>query len=383
MNINKEYISNQNTYAENNPINIVIHNTDNFSKGADAKAHAKAQHDGNFQGMSAHIYVDDKRAEQAAPYSRGTWHVGVNYGGKLFGTVNNRNSVAIEMCVNAGYNYEKAFQNTVEVTKQLMKELNIPASRVYTHYDVCAKNCPSQIRARGDWERFKKLIGASDENISGVQIGDSNVEAIAKVVYGEAGVIASRNGFLGVAQCIHDMLENGGYGKTVTEVMQKNYSAYGSKVTSDAARQAVYDVFKKGVRRFPDAQILQFRSFTNYSDGNGKIDKDKCATLLAEYQYLGSDSSSNKWGHLYFGHKTDKQPEPLNKQNRVQCGSFTKKENAEKLVKQLKAAGFDAIIKSEDGQYKVQCGAFDVRANAEKLMGRLKAAGFDAIIKNY
>ena len=382
MNINKEYISNQNTYAENDPANIVIHNTDNFNKGADAKAHAKAQHDGNFQGMSAHLYVDDKSAELAAPYSRGTWHVGVNYGGKLFGTVNNRNSVAIEMCVNAGYNYEKAFQNTVEITKQLMKELNIPASRVYTHYDVCAKNCPSQIRARGDWERFKKLIGASDENISGAQIGDSNVEAIAKVVYGEAGVIASRNGFLGVAQCIHDMLENGGYGKNVTEVMQKNYSAYGSKVTSDAARQAVYDVFKKGVRRFENAKILQFRSFTNYSDGNGKIDKDKCATLLAEYQYLGSDSSSNKWGHLYFGHKMDKQPEPLNKQNRVQCGSFKEKKNAEKLAAQLKTACFDAIIKTEDGQYKVQAGAYDVLANAEAQVKRLKKAGFDAIIKS-
>lgn len=381
MNINKEYISNQNTYAENNPVNIVIHNTDNFNKGADAKAHAKAQHDGNFQGMSAHLYVDDKSAYLAAPYNRGTWHVGVNYGGKLFGTVNNRNSVAIEMCVNAGYNYEKAFQNTVEVTKQLMKELNIPASRVYTHYDVCAKNCPSQIRAKGDWERFKKLIGASDENISGVQIGDSNVEAIAKVVYGEAGVIASRNGFLGVAQCIHDMLENGGYGKTVREVMQKNYSAYGSKVTSDAAQQAVFDVFKKGVRRFADAEILQFRSFTNYSDGNGNMDRQKCAQLLEKYEYLGKDSSSTKWGHLYFGHKTDRQPETLNKQNRVQCGSFTKRENAEKLVTQLKAAGFAAIIKTEDDQYKVQAGAYDIPANAQKHVKRLKAAGFDAIIK--
>ena len=208
------------------------------------------------------------------------------------------------------------------------------------------------------------------------------MEAIAKVVYGEAGVIASRNGFLGVAQCIHDMLENGGYGKNVTEVMQKNYSAYGSKVTSDAARQAVYDVFKKGVRRFENAKILQFRSFTNYSDGNGKIDKDKCATLLAEYQYLGSDSSSNKWGHLYFGHKMDKQPEPLNKQNRVQCGSFKEKKNAEKLVAQLKVAGFDAIIKTEDDQYKVQAGAYDILANAQAQVKQLKAAGFDAIIKN-
>ncbi len=381
MNINKDYVSDQNTYAGNNPVNIVIHNTDNFNKGADAKAHAKAQHDGNFQGMSAHLYVDDKSAYLAAPYNRGTWHVGVNYGGKLFGTVNNRNSVAIEMCVNAGYDYEKAFQNTVEVTKQLMKELGIPANRVYTHYDVCAKNCPSQIRAKGDWERFKKLIGASDENIAGVQIGDSNVEAIAKVVYGEAGVIASRNGFLGVAQCIHDMLENGGFGKTVTEVMQKNYSAYGSRVTSDAARQAVYDVFKKGVRRFGDAKILQFRSFTNYSDGAGNMDKQKCAQLLEKYEYLGKDSSSNRWGHLYFGRRTEQQPEPVNKQNRVQCGSFSKKENAEKLVTQLKAAGFTAIIKTEDGAYKVQAGAFDILANAQKQVERLKVAGFDAIIK--
>ncbi|EET60450.1 N-acetylmuramoyl-L-alanine amidase [Marvinbryantia formatexigens DSM 14469] len=382
MNINKDYISDQNTYAGNNPVNIVIHNTDNFDKDADAKAHAKAQHDGNFDGMSAHIYVDDKSAYLAAPYNRGTWHVGVNYGGKLFGTVNNRNSVAIEMCVNAGYDYEKAFRNTVEITKQVMAELGIPADRVYTHYDVCAKNCPSQIRARGDWERFKNLIGGTTgTDIKDVAIGDSSVEAIARVVYGEAGVIASRNGFLGVAQCIHDMLEDGGYGKTVTEVMRKNYSAYGAKVTSDAARQAVYDVFKKGVRRFGDAVILQFRSFTNYSDGNGKIDRDKCAALLAEYQYLGSDSSSNRWGHLYFGHKTEMRPEPLNKQNRVQCGSFSKKENAEKLVTQLKAAGFAAIIKTEDDQYKVQAGAYDIPANAQKHVKRLKAAGFDAIIK--
>ena len=64
------------------------------------------------------------------------------------------------MCVQAGYNYEKAFQNTVQVCKQLMKQLGITADRVVQHYDVCAKNCPSAIRAKGDWNRFKQLIGA-------------------------------------------------------------------------------------------------------------------------------------------------------------------------------------------------------------------------------
>lgn len=160
MNLNTSLISNINSYAGQTPVYIVIHNTDNYAKGANAKAHAKAQHDGNFKGYSAHVYVDDTEAYQALPYNRGAWHVGVDYGGRLFGTVNNRNSVGIEMCVQAGYNYEKAFQNTVQVCKQIMKQLGIPSDRVVQHYDVCAKNCPSAIRAKGDWNRFKQLIGA-------------------------------------------------------------------------------------------------------------------------------------------------------------------------------------------------------------------------------
>ena len=93
--INNSLISNNNSYADQKPLYIVIHNTDNTAKTADAKAHATAQHNGNFKGYSAHVFVDDKSAYQALPYNRGAWHVGVNYGGKLFGTVNNHNSIGI------------------------------------------------------------------------------------------------------------------------------------------------------------------------------------------------------------------------------------------------------------------------------------------------
>ena len=65
MNINTSLISNNNSYAGHKPAYIVIHNTDNYAKGANAKAHAKAQHDGNFKGYSAHVYVDDTEAYQA------------------------------------------------------------------------------------------------------------------------------------------------------------------------------------------------------------------------------------------------------------------------------------------------------------------------------
>ena len=76
MNINTSLISNNNSYAGQTPRYIVIHNTDNTAKTADAKAHATAQHNGNFHGYSAHVFVDDKSAYQALPYNRGAWHVG-------------------------------------------------------------------------------------------------------------------------------------------------------------------------------------------------------------------------------------------------------------------------------------------------------------------
>lgn len=166
MQINTQYISNNNTYSNNTPTYIVIHNTDNYNSGANAKAHALAQYNGNFSDMSAHWYTDDGDvAYQAAPHNRGCWHVGRNYGGKLYGIASNKTSVGIEMCVNAGYNYEKAFQNTVELCKYLMNVLNIDADHVIQHYDACAKNCPSAIRAKGDWARFKQLISNKNTTV--------------------------------------------------------------------------------------------------------------------------------------------------------------------------------------------------------------------------
>lgn len=82
--------------------------------------------------------------------------MGVDYGGRLLGTVNNKNSIGVEMCVQAGYDFQKAFANTAAFLRQLMSETGIPADRVVQHYDVCARNCPSQIRAKGMWEEFKR-----------------------------------------------------------------------------------------------------------------------------------------------------------------------------------------------------------------------------------
>lgn len=135
------------------------------------------------------------------------------------------------------------------------------------------------------------------------RIEDTTVERIAQVVYGEAGVIGSENALLAVAQCIKDMRDTGQFGGSLTAVMKNNFDAYATnRVTTEAARKAVRDVFLNGKRRFPNDKILQFRSFTNYSDGQGHM-SSKCDSLLRRYDYLGEDHKDFRWGHFYFGKK--------------------------------------------------------------------------------
>lgn len=180
-----------------------------------------------------------------------------------------------------------------------------------------------------------------ENNYKTLPIGNSTVEDVAKVVYGEAGILKSRQAFIAVAQCIHDMLDSGIFGDTIVDIMKRNFSAYGTTTTTDEACEAVHAVFYKNERRFKDAQLLQFRSFTKYSDGNGNIDRSKCADLLKKYDYLGKDALNDHWGHLYFGHKSDNAvDEPATKtlfrvrkswdDSKSQIGAFYDLDNAKK-----------------------------------------------------
>ena len=76
--------------------------------------------------------------------------------------MNNRNSIGVEMCVQKGYDFEKAFENTVELLKTLLRMTGISPEHVVQHYDVCLKNCPSQIRKKNAWKRLQQEIGVPD-----------------------------------------------------------------------------------------------------------------------------------------------------------------------------------------------------------------------------
>lgn len=291
MKVNKNYVSNNNTYESNNPQHIVVHNTDNFAAGADAGAHARAQYNGNLS-TSVHYYVDDKGiVYQAAPRGRGCWHVGVNYGGRLFGTVNNKNSIGVEMCVQAGYDFNRAFVNTVELVRQLMAETGIPADRVVQHYDVCAKNCPSQIRAKGMWEEFKRQIGnggsGQTEDVSGYTkiMGKAvaSAERMQEYIRGKNASVAQfvldmlpfylsegeAEGVRGDIAFAQSCLETGNFGFSGSAVTLEQNNFCGMGVTDNGMKGNSFKTAQLGIR----AQIQHLKAYA-CTDGlvNPKVD---------------------------------------------------------------------------------------------------------------
>ena len=144
---------------------IVIHYTGNTTDTAAAN--------GNYfkstnRGASAHYFVDKTQVVQVVDDANTAWAVGKNYGSNnMFGTVTNSNSISIEMCSTGGKIADETYDNTVALTKALMKKYGIPASRVVRHWDVCSKVCPgwSGWGANGKdasiWNQFKKDIQSS------------------------------------------------------------------------------------------------------------------------------------------------------------------------------------------------------------------------------
>jgi N-acetylmuramoyl-L-alanine amidase len=66
---------------------------------------------------------------------------------------------------------------------------------------------------------------------------------------------------------------------------------------------------------------------------------------------------------------------------KVQVGAFSKKENADDLVRELRAKDFRPFAFIENQLYKVQVGAYEDRENAESIKYELIKLGYDPYIK--
>jgi hypothetical protein len=166
MDINKGFITTENTYTgQNEPKYIVIHETDNFSEGAGARRHAQAQAAGHLS-ISAHYYCGSDGVYQAAELGDGTYSVGKKYGEHPIEDATNKNTINVEICVNADGDYNMARANTIALAKYLMRVTGISAERVIRHYDATGKHCPRNMMDDPTlWEDFKEQIQGKDDPI--------------------------------------------------------------------------------------------------------------------------------------------------------------------------------------------------------------------------
>jgi N-acetylmuramoyl-L-alanine amidase CwlA len=143
---------------------IVVHDTGNSSKGANAQVHYKYFNGGD-RGSSADFFVDDKETICINDYHKYyTWHCGDGRG--KYG-ITNSNSIGVEICINVDGDRQKAITNTVTLVKELMRELDIPVERVVRHYDASRKNCPNSMSGNDwfEWQCFKNSLLIEEEPI--------------------------------------------------------------------------------------------------------------------------------------------------------------------------------------------------------------------------
>ena len=124
---------------------MVIHETDNWGKDADANAHARAMSNGNLDA-TVHYYVDSKSIYQTLEHSDGAWAVGDGKG--KYG-ITNRNSINIEICVNPETDYYVAVDKAEQLAAFLLKQYGWGTDRLKRHYDASRKHCPRRILDEG------------------------------------------------------------------------------------------------------------------------------------------------------------------------------------------------------------------------------------------
>jgi uncharacterized protein YgiM (DUF1202 family) len=110
--------------------------------------------------------VDDHAIIRCVPDDEVAYHVGARYykpiGEKIRnntrGDSPNNYTIGIEMCVNAGGDWDKTYQATVELTRYLLDKYSLSISDIFRHYDITGKLCPQMMIEEKDWQTFKNRV---------------------------------------------------------------------------------------------------------------------------------------------------------------------------------------------------------------------------------
>ncbi len=186
----KQQLSNRANYGTQRDIAnvkyLVIHGTGNDGDHDESNGNYFQK---NIVKASAHYFVDDDSITQSVLDNYSAYAVGGkkynNAGGRLHGTVNNSNSISIELCdtVKNGtvYPTQATINNALDLVRKLMAKYNIPLHRVIRHYDVNGKTCPAYWVNDTKWQtEFLNKIGEKFE----VEMNSTPVAPDKKATFG-------------------------------------------------------------------------------------------------------------------------------------------------------------------------------------------------------
>ena len=167
---------------------IVIHWTANTNKGANAMAN-RNYFNTTQNSVSAHYIVDDGNIVQCVPDDEIAYHVGATKYTAIGERIRekpyspNYYLIGIEMCVNSDGDWDKTYQNTVELTSFLLKKYKLSIDDLYRHYDITGKDCPKMMINATDWLKFKRrVIEEMREDLSWKQILEKTLDSPDKWV---------------------------------------------------------------------------------------------------------------------------------------------------------------------------------------------------------
>ncbi|MFI8716187.1 glucosaminidase domain-containing protein [Brevibacillus brevis] len=162
LNIKDMYLTNKNARPGTRitPRGLVIHWTANEGKGANAEANR------NYFNKpttipSAHYCVDDKQIVRCLPENEMGYHVGAkSYNPdplKRLSSYPNDCTIGIEMCVNSDGDFKLMYQNTLELTADILKRYGWGVDHLWRHFDITGKNCPAYFVSNDFARRFTGL----------------------------------------------------------------------------------------------------------------------------------------------------------------------------------------------------------------------------------
>ena len=336
MEINKQYISERNTYpGKNEPKYIVIHETDNFKEGSNAKIHAEAQSLGHLNDMSSHYYCGDDGIYQAARHEDGTWSIGREYGGNhAIKDASNINTINIEICVNGDGDYNVARANAIELVKYLIKTTSIPAERVIRHFDAKGKHCPRKMMDNPSlWDDFKNAIRLNNSNATQIQYTQYSKEEFIEKVAACVNAIRKDFGIEVASPIIAQACLESAYG-TTNKATHNNYfglkyrenrcpSACGTFV--DGSQEQLesgefvpitdqwfeFETLEKGIRGyFEYTSIDRYKELKGETDPKKYIEKIKAAGYATDLEYVNKVFNViTKWDLTKYDSKEESAPE--------------------------------------------------------------------------